>query len=341
VPRIRSVKPEFWKDEKMPKRLPGTRGRDARLLSIALWNFCEDHGVMRGHPAYVKGEVFPYDDDLTAQDVEELLFLLEANGSIVRFEREGQTYLWVRNFKKHQRIDKPSKTSLPEPSEEEKAKPPPQVPAAQAFREGSGSSRGVVEEYSRKDMEGEVEEEVEVEGDSLSSSNSTDGITGFGSFRSELINKGAQEDLRQADSIGAPLRATPQQRPLLEVQEALKPDPVEIVFEYWRGKLNHRKAALDNKRRGYIEKRLDDGYSVADLCQAIDGLAVTPHNRGQNENGQPYDGIHIVFGDADQVDRFMGNAKSPPPPKRTNPKFMSAQDTNKDAFAKTGTIDGF
>jgi hypothetical protein len=343
VPRIRSVKPEYWKDEKLPQRLPGPRGRDARLLNIALWNFCEDHGVMRGNPAYVKGEVFPYDDDLTTQDIAEFLLGLEASGSIVRFEREGQTYLWVRNFKKHQRIDKPSKTSLPEPSAEEKAKPPPQVPAAKAFVEGSRRAPGVVEEYSRKDMEGEVEEEVEVEGElkPLSSSNSTDGITGFGGFRSELISNGAQKEQRQPGSIGEPLRGNAQEAFSLALQTAPTPDPIETVFAYWQERLGHAKALLDDTRKGHIRRRLKDGYSVADLCVAIDGLALTPHNRGDNDKGQAYDGIHIVFGDADKVDRFMRNASNPPAPKRGSPKFMSAQDTNKDAFAKTGTIDGF
>ncbi len=54
------------------------------------------------------------------------------------------------------------------------------------------------------------------------------------------------------------------------------------------------------------------GYSLTDLCEAVNGCALTPHNMGQNEAGQYYDGLHIIFGSADQIDRFIRNFKSPP-----------------------------
>lgn len=119
MPRIRTIKPEFWKEEKVAKRLPGPDGRQARALFIALWNFAEDTGVARGNPAYLRSEIFPYDDDITTRDVSRWLELLERGRFIVRYEREDQTYLWVRGFAKHQRIERPSKPTLPEPTTEE------------------------------------------------------------------------------------------------------------------------------------------------------------------------------------------------------------------------------
>lgn len=118
--RIRSIKPEFWASEALGTRLRGPDGRQARLLFIALWNHAEDHGVCRASPALVRAAAFPYDEDVTSTDVSRWLGMLEAGGFIVRYERNGSSYLWIRAFDEHQRIDRKSKTTLPEPSEDER-----------------------------------------------------------------------------------------------------------------------------------------------------------------------------------------------------------------------------
>jgi hypothetical protein len=33
---------------------------------------------------------------------------------------------------------------------------------------------------------------------------------------------------------------------------------------------------------------------------------------GVNDNKQIYDGLHVIFKDADQIDRFARNSKNPP-----------------------------
>lgn len=120
MPRIRSIKPDFWKSEKVAVRLPGKDGRAARQLFIALWNFAEDHGVARGNPAYLRAEIYPYDDDVTTADVVRWLEALQRGGFIVRFERDDSSFLWIRGFNDHQRIEKPSKPTLPSPTTDER-----------------------------------------------------------------------------------------------------------------------------------------------------------------------------------------------------------------------------
>lgn len=117
--RIRTVKPEFWTSESLATRLPGADGRQARLLFIALWNHAEDHGVCRASPTLLRSQAFPYDEDVTSGDVSRWLGMLEAGGFIVRYERNGSAYAWVRGFDEHQKIDRKSKTTLPDPSREE------------------------------------------------------------------------------------------------------------------------------------------------------------------------------------------------------------------------------
>lgn len=100
------------------------------------------------------------------------------------------------------------------------------------------------------------------------------------------------------------------------VAEASKPkteaEIIEGVFGYWRRCMNSPKSKLDEKRRGMIRRALKAGYSPRDLCRAIQGCALTPHNQGVNDRGQKYLGIHVCLKDADQIDRFMANAKAPP-----------------------------
>jgi hypothetical protein len=76
--------------------------------------------------------------------------------------------------------------------------------------------------------------------------------------------------------------------------------------------MGHPQAQLDAKRRKVIKHALASGYSVAQLLDAIRGCAQTPHNLGENEQGQRYDGLHIILRNADQIDRFIRNAHSPP-----------------------------
>ncbi|MEX3982787.1 hypothetical protein AB4Y45_27825 [Paraburkholderia sp. EG287A] len=84
------------------------------------------------------------------------------------------------------------------------------------------------------------------------------------------------------------------------------------IFDYWRKCMNSPKSKLDDKRKGVIRRALKAGYSPRDLCRAIQGCKLTPHNQGENDRGQKYLGIHVCLKDADQIDRFMANSKAPP-----------------------------
>lgn len=41
---------------------------------------------------------------------------------------------------------------------------------------------------------------------------------------------------------------------------------------------------------------------------------------GENERGERYDGLHIIFKNADQIDRFRKNFSNPPRPKNNTEK---------------------
>lgn len=128
--RIRSVKPEFWDDRKLAKRTT----RDARLLYIALWNLADEHARLNGDPQWIKGQVFPYDDDLDIPAVEALIKELAALQRVLMYEADGDPYLFLPKLAQHQRLE-PEKvrSRIPDP-------PPPGSP------NGSSESRALPSE---------------------------------------------------------------------------------------------------------------------------------------------------------------------------------------------------
>lgn len=109
-PRIRTIKPELWQDEKI-----GAVSRDARLLFVGLITMADDDGRFRAQPSVILGHAFPYDDDAPKRLTRWLTELLEV-GLIQQYEVDGRRYGVLPNWKKHQRISHPSASILPPPS---------------------------------------------------------------------------------------------------------------------------------------------------------------------------------------------------------------------------------
>lgn len=123
--RIRSVKPEFWVDRSFVRKVPN---RDARMLYMALWNLADEHARLMGDPAYIKGQAFPYaeDDDLTPKVIDALLDTLADAGRVVRYEVDGDPYLFLPRLAKHQRLESTKVPSrLPPPPDPDDPAPRP------------------------------------------------------------------------------------------------------------------------------------------------------------------------------------------------------------------------
>lgn len=104
--RIRTIKPEFWTDEKIVEL-----SAYARLLFIGLWNFCDDSGRMVYSPKRIKMQVFPAE----SLDCSELLGEIRRESLIEVYVVDGVEYLSISGFDKHQKIDKRSASKLPPP----------------------------------------------------------------------------------------------------------------------------------------------------------------------------------------------------------------------------------
>lgn len=102
------ISPEFWTDEKL-----GLMPIEARLLFMGLVSNADDEGRLPGNTLLVKSMVFPY-DNYSTNKLDEWLKLLHQKHLIIRYVVDFQTYIQVVNFLKHQTINKPTKSKLPE-----------------------------------------------------------------------------------------------------------------------------------------------------------------------------------------------------------------------------------
>lgn len=144
------IDPDFWTDEAL-----GTCSVVARLLFMGLISNADDDGRLRGNPALIKATIFPYDEDLTPDDVDDQLDWLRDKLLIRRYHVGGQSYIDIPNFRKHQTINKPTPSKLPPykeesgrpttPLQEDSGSPPEQLPPnrrEEKLSEEKGESEG-------------------------------------------------------------------------------------------------------------------------------------------------------------------------------------------------------
>jgi hypothetical protein len=112
--RIRSIKPEFWKDELVSKWPVITR-----LTYIGLWSEADDYGRIRWLPEYLRAAIFPYD---TRMNMAAALKPIEESGRVFVYESQGNRYAVILTWPKHQNINRKSRPQLPDPPREELAK---------------------------------------------------------------------------------------------------------------------------------------------------------------------------------------------------------------------------
>lgn len=103
--RIRTIKPDFWTDEKLTEC-----SLSARLLFIGTWNFADDNGNLQASAKKLKMQIFPADNI----DCQPLLDELIAHGILIEYSVNEEKYLHIKGFKKHQVINRPSKTNIPQ-----------------------------------------------------------------------------------------------------------------------------------------------------------------------------------------------------------------------------------
>ncbi|MDN7993095.1 hypothetical protein QZM97_23760 [Burkholderia orbicola] len=144
--RIRTIKPEFWTDEKV-----AMLSMAARLLFIGMWNYADDSGNIEHSAMRLKMQIFPCDD----VDCVPLIASLIDHGMLIEYSVSDKKYLHIRTFDKHQVINRPSKSRLPAFLHTQPAKDSKSIQGA--IIDGSVSGNGAVTHGSLTEVEVEVE----------------------------------------------------------------------------------------------------------------------------------------------------------------------------------------
>lgn len=109
--RIRTIKPEFWEDEKV-----GLLSHGARLLFLCCLNLSDDEGLLRWNAYYLASHAFMY-DEVRIETMEKWMNELTGH-DLVRVYQAGlarQKIGFIMNFRRHQRIDRPVPSRFPMP----------------------------------------------------------------------------------------------------------------------------------------------------------------------------------------------------------------------------------
>ena len=107
MPRIRSIKPEFWK-------VTHDLSEGAALLFIGLWNFSDDYGVVELDPDLIKANIYPK-RPVEIGTIESRIDELYSTERVIPFRCNGVSYGWMPAFSEHQVINKKSQTRFPAP----------------------------------------------------------------------------------------------------------------------------------------------------------------------------------------------------------------------------------
>jgi len=102
-------------------------------------NFADDNGNLPASPKKIKMQVFPAD----SFDCKPLIDELIIQGILIEYSVNGDKYWNIKGFKKHQKINRPSQTTIPEP----------------IFADGSVNAHGVLTDGKEKEKEKERNKE--------------------------------------------------------------------------------------------------------------------------------------------------------------------------------------
>lgn len=119
MPRIRTIKPEFWSSPDVAKA-----SAVARLAYIGMWNWADDYGRGTLNLKELEGFIFPNDDikELSVGTSENFRCVVKEvvdTFGIIIYEVHGRTYYAIPTWADHQRTERKAKSKYPAPEDGE------------------------------------------------------------------------------------------------------------------------------------------------------------------------------------------------------------------------------
>lgn len=105
MPRIRTIKPDFWKSRAVKK----LTDRET-LVWLGIWNYADDYGRILDEPVMLVGELWAL--GLTVKQMDDTLTGLDSKGRIVRYQVGGDGFIQVVGWS-HQKISHPTDSNIP------------------------------------------------------------------------------------------------------------------------------------------------------------------------------------------------------------------------------------
>jgi len=104
------LSPSFFIDDELVQHFDFC----GRIFYEGLWCLAEDSGIYEPKVLALKMQIFP-GDNVPLEMLENYLEKLINLGKVIVYEANGKKMHWLKNFHKHQKVDKPSPPMLPLP----------------------------------------------------------------------------------------------------------------------------------------------------------------------------------------------------------------------------------
>lgn len=141
--RKRMLSPDIWESESF-----SLLSDQAKIVFIGLISLADDDGRGKANPAFIKSTLFPYDEKRRVADVKSALLEIARCMSTQFYSVDGNDYYFMKNWKKWQKIDKPSKSKLPAPPDSGVGALYAESEDFQKFDEYSTNTRRILDEQS-------------------------------------------------------------------------------------------------------------------------------------------------------------------------------------------------
>lgn len=310
MPRIRTIKPEFFMHEGLFD-LAQKHPLPIHLAFMGLIACSDKEGRFCWEVRRLKATILPYYD----VDMSEVLEIFVENGFIRKYQHQGSWYGCIPSWLKHQRIKNEEDSILPPPDAPNWVKPEPK---AASFE----TPEAPLEEKSQPPIlepflgspPPEIENKNSIKNNNLQELEPLSPRAHARRFCARVEGKGKEVKGSEEKKTGE------QNNIVVSDAGSAIADPVLLIFKHWQTVMEHPHAKLDSERKLLIQRALKLGYSTDELCKAIQGCSITPHNRGENDRGERYDGLHIIFGSSEKIERFMRYYEKPPKSKTESQK---------------------
>ena len=112
MPTKRMIDPEFWQSESMAEL-----SREERLFFIGLISNADDQGRLKAHPALLRSQIYPYDEDVTPEMISLWLEAVQAVESAFVYAVGSKTYIQIVKWWSYQSPQWAYPSKIPPPQD--------------------------------------------------------------------------------------------------------------------------------------------------------------------------------------------------------------------------------